>query len=399
MERARVVLVTNVGQGYGRAVALAYGRAGYHVVCADRDVDQASKTAAEVEELGGQAIPIQADMTTQMDVLTTYQKVLEIFGALGGVVHLASQVSTAGFENLTEGEFFDLMAENVRSTFLILKTAARLLSLGWVVVVAPPALGAVQMMSVQGALEQMVKGFRQRYSYPRVNLVLPSRTSSDPRHDQALVRAVRYLGSHESVGVGGQPFEVELPEPPRVTEALLPEVRAALDTNVRQDDDYGYAWGGAATGDGSGDAGDGYDLGDDEASDQPFYGPDGGFASGALDDDEDDLGADGPDVADDAGLDDGDDDYDDYAAFDLHWSQELGLHTGPALRHVVGDDLDGFRNEEAYAAGFEPAVDLYGDLTRLEGEGAGEFHDLGGDPDALGRFALGSDADGGKKRR
>src|SRR5690606_1872721 len=195
MERARVVLVTNVGQGFGRAVSLAYGRAGYHVVCADRDVDLASKTAAEVEELGGQAIPIQADMTTQMDVLTTFQKVLEIFGALGGVVHVAEHVNTTPFENMAEAEFFEVLVEDVRSSFLVLKTAARLLSVGWVVIVAPPALGAVQMHTVQGALARMVTGFRERFKFPRANLVVPSRLSSDPLHDQALVRAVRYLGS------------------------------------------------------------------------------------------------------------------------------------------------------------------------------------------------------------
>src|SRR5690606_14868560 len=148
--------------------------------------------AAEVEELGGQAIPIQADMTTQMDVLTTFQKVLEIFGALGGVVHLATHTSTTPFESLAEGEFYEVMAEDVRSSFLILKTAARLLSVGWVVIVAPPNADSVQMLTVQGALGRMVDGFRQRFSYPRANLVVPSRQSSDPRHDQALVRAVRY---------------------------------------------------------------------------------------------------------------------------------------------------------------------------------------------------------------
>src|SRR5690606_25513993 len=239
MESARVVLVTNVGQGFGRAVALAYGRAGYDVVCADRDVEMAAKTAAELEALGGQAIPIQADMTTQMDVLSAYQKVTEIFGTLGGVVHLAGHVSTTPFEELAEGEFLEVMVENVRSTFLALKTASRLLSNGWVVVVAPPTAGSVQMHAVQGALREMVHGFRQRFAYPRVNLVLPSRTPSDPRHDQALVRAVRFLGSPEAAGVSGQVIDVDLPTPPRVTEALLPEVRAALDPNVRQlDDDW-----------------------------------------------------------------------------------------------------------------------------------------------------------------
>lgn len=361
MESARVVLVTNVGQGFGRAVALAYGRAGYDVVCADRDVEMAAKTAAELEALGGQAIPIQADMTTQMDVLSAYQKVTEIFGALGGVVHLAGHVSTTPFEELAEGEFLEVMVENVRSTFLALKTASRLLSNGWVVVVAPPTAGSVQMHAVQGALREMVNGFRKRFAYPRVNLVLPSRTPSDPRHDQALVRAVRFLGSPEAAGVSGQVIDVDLPTPPRVTEALLPEVRAALDPNVRQlDDDWEEA-----------DARleDAFDH-DDEAAvllapgvrlrrsgggvrryphgvanhlwtppdDEPGYGFEAGYQEA--------------------------DDYDDYDDDDSDdWAYDLGLPEGPALRHLVPDEAD--LADQPYVASLESALDLYGDLSSL----------------------------------
>ncbi len=351
-----MVLVTNVGQGFGRAVSLAYGRAGYHVVCADRDVDLASKTAAEVEELGGQAIPIQADMTTQMDVLTTYQKVLEIFGALGGVVHVAEHVNTTPFENMAEAEFLEVMIENVRSSFLVLKTAARLLSVGWVVIVAPPAAGAVQMHAAQGALVRMVTGFKERFAFPRANLVIPSRPSSDPLHDQALVRAVRYFGSPESAGVSGQVVDVELPEPPRLAEALLPEVRAALDVNVRQDDEYDYAWEFTV------DEDEEYD---DADHDDGEYADDDGAAADAVAGGED-LAADAPDG-------DHHDDLDDYEAFDLLWTHELGLvGRTPALRHMVDEALT--PPDEAYAAGLAPAVDLYGDLSRLDG---GDAYDPG----------------------
>lgn len=348
MESARVVLVTNVSQGYGRAVALAYGRAGYDVVCADRDVDQATKTAAEVEELGGQAIPIQADMTTQMDVLSAYQKVMEIFGALGGVVHLAGQVSTTPFEDLSEGEYFELMAENVRSTFLALKAASRLLSGGWVVIVAPPVVGSVQMAAVQGALRQMVDGFRQRFAYPRVNLVLPSRQPSDPRHDQALVRAVRFLGSPESAGVSGQIVDVELPNPPRMTEALLPEVLAALDPNVRQadhdwqPDDYA-AWH-------DDDAGGPDDLAHTlrrfpaGAANHLWSGPEEQSRTTSGQEQDHDL---------DHEFDDSD-----------YWANDLGLPDGPALRHLVADD--GPLEDDLYASGHQTAFDLYGDLASLD---------------------------------
>ena len=237
VESANVVLVTNVGQGFGRAIALAYGQADFAVVCADKDVDLASKTAAEIEELGGQAIPIQADMTTQIDVLNAFNKVSEIFGNLSGVVHVASLESHTAFRNLSENEFGELFVDNVRSTFLTLKMAERLLEAAWIVLVSPPRSATEpHMLSIRGAITRMAAAFEARNETLRVNVVVPSRAASDPKHDAALVKSVRYLGSSDASGISGHRLYIELPPPPRVVEAMLPEVRAALDINVRQDD-------------------------------------------------------------------------------------------------------------------------------------------------------------------
>jgi NAD(P)-dependent dehydrogenase (short-subunit alcohol dehydrogenase family) len=237
MGTASVVLVTNVGQGFGRAVALACGQGGHDVVCADRDVDLASKTAAEIEELGGQAIPIQADMTTHMDVLNAFHKVYEIFGDLNGVVHTASYGSQTAFHTLGESEFMELLEEDVKSSYLTLKVCAQVLREGWLVLVGPPESGdEPQMTAVRAALSGLVAGFGDRYERLRTNLVIPSRAASDPRHDAALIDSVLYLGSATAQGVRGQQLYIELPPPPRISESLLPEVRAALDSSVRQDD-------------------------------------------------------------------------------------------------------------------------------------------------------------------
>lgn len=311
MESARVVLVTNVGQGFGRAIALAYGRGGYDVVCADPNVELATRTAAEVEELGGQAIPIQADMSSQMDVLSAYQRVTDIFGRIGGVVHCATAVSNTEFESLGEAEFFDVIVENIRSTYLVLHTSARLLQGGWIVVVAPPKGDSVQMHAVYGALLQMVIAFKNRYVFPRANLVMPSRPPSDPRHDQALVRAVRFLGSSESMGVNGQITNIELPKPPRESDELLPEVRAALDETARQDGDYL--------------------PGEPEDEDAHYF-------------------------------DDPDDFFDDRG-----WEEALGLpYTAPGLRHLVSKDPERYLESLGYDDKNEGAMDLYGDLSKLE---------------------------------
>jgi len=234
-ETVSVVLVTNVGQGFGRAIALAYGEADFDVVCADRDVDLASKTAAEIEEAGGQAIPIQASMTTAAEVRKAFDKVYEIFGNLSGVVHVLNFESRTSFIHLTEGELAELLEETLRSTFLTLKTAARYLKGAWLVLVAPPLnLKQPQMAAIQGALTALVERYRDTIDIT-INVVVPSRTASDPLHDAPLVENVMYLGSSHH-GVNGQRIIIKLPPPPRVIEALLPEVRAALDESLGQEE-------------------------------------------------------------------------------------------------------------------------------------------------------------------
>jgi NAD(P)-dependent dehydrogenase (short-subunit alcohol dehydrogenase family) len=253
MEPAKVVLVTHVGQGFGRAVALGYGQAGYDVVCADRDVDLAARTAAEVEELGGQAIPLQADPTSALDVSSAFRKVLEIFGALSGVVHVVAHDSATPFERLAETELAELLDEVVKSSVLVLRATQRAAPDGWVVLVAPPPRpGRPHLAAVGGALARLAAAFpapdpqgpdldEGPGEVPavglRVNVVVPSRPAADPRHDVALVQAIRLLGGRAAIGVHGTEVAVRLPPPPRVIEALLPEVQAALDDSVRQDDE------------------------------------------------------------------------------------------------------------------------------------------------------------------
>jgi len=253
MERAKVVLVTQVGQGFGRAVAIAYGQAGYDVVCADRDVDLAARTAAEIEELGGQAIPIQADPTAALDVQAAFAKVWEIFGSLSGVVHVTSFDSATPFHHLAEGELVELFDETVRSSVLVLRAAQRAAPGSWVVLVAPaPHPERPHLAAVGGALARLAAAFPAPLalgSEPdaldavtepvrglRVNVVVPSRPAADPRHDAQLVHLVRLLGGQAGSGVHGAEIGVALPPPPQVIEALLPEVQAALDDSVRQVD-------------------------------------------------------------------------------------------------------------------------------------------------------------------
>ena len=237
MARGGVVLVTGVGQGYGRAVALGFGRAGYDVVCADRDVALASKTAAEVEEDDGQAIPIQIDVAVPLDVRHAFDKVDELFGRLDGVVHVATRSSAAPAPELADAEFGELIDDDLRSTHHLLRTATRRLERAWFVVIGPPAsVETPQTAMIRGALRAWVRAYAAQVPALRTNLLTPSRKASDPAHDARLVEAALFLGGSTGRGVVGTELPVELPPPPRVIETLLPEIQAALDDRVRQDD-------------------------------------------------------------------------------------------------------------------------------------------------------------------
>lgn len=248
MERANIVLVTHVGQGYGRATALAYGRAGFDVVCADINVELAARTAAEIEEHGGQAIPLQVDTSAALDVQTAFEKVHEIFGSLAGVVHVTQVESPSPFAQVREGELSELLSDTLRSSILVIQQAQRFAPGAWVVLIGPhPHPEHPHIAAVGGALARLaaamphagaaVDEYREVEATServRVNLVVPSRGPSDPQHDAPLVDAVQLLGGNAGSGIHGAEIHVVLPPPPKVVENLLPEVQAALDDSVRQ---------------------------------------------------------------------------------------------------------------------------------------------------------------------
>src|SRR5882672_8576026 len=70
------------GIGNGRAVAIAYARAGAAVVCVDRMLERAEATVEHIRTAGGRAMAVQADATAGADVERAVAKTLETCGRL-----------------------------------------------------------------------------------------------------------------------------------------------------------------------------------------------------------------------------------------------------------------------------------------------------------------------------
>lgn len=74
--------ITGAGAGVGQASALRFAREGARVACADVDLDRAKETVHLIEKQGGTAIPVQADVSVEEDVVAMLAATADAFGGL-----------------------------------------------------------------------------------------------------------------------------------------------------------------------------------------------------------------------------------------------------------------------------------------------------------------------------
>ena len=122
----KVVLVTGAASGIGRAMALAFGRAGACVVVADTSVDGGHMTAALIVEAGGKALFVKTNVSVAHDVEALLEKAVSHYGRIDVAVNGAAVEEE--YLPLAEGEddqFDRIMNVNVKGVWLCMKSQLR----------------------------------------------------------------------------------------------------------------------------------------------------------------------------------------------------------------------------------------------------------------------------------
>jgi NAD(P)-dependent dehydrogenase (short-subunit alcohol dehydrogenase family) len=78
----KVALVTGAGSGIGRAAALAFAAEGAKVVVADVAADDGAETVRQIANAGGDAVFVEADVTSEADAEATVRAAIETWGRL-----------------------------------------------------------------------------------------------------------------------------------------------------------------------------------------------------------------------------------------------------------------------------------------------------------------------------
>lgn len=121
----QVALVTGAARGLGRAIALAFAHAGANVALGLRHLNTGKDLAHDIEVLGRKALRLQMDVTSLPQISRAIHDTVGHFGRLDVLVNNAGGGISGLALDVTEKEFDQTLAINLKSTFFASQEAAK----------------------------------------------------------------------------------------------------------------------------------------------------------------------------------------------------------------------------------------------------------------------------------
>jgi len=213
----KAAVVTGAGGGIGRAIAIAFARAGAKVAC----IDLQAQTAQETARLAGEAaLPIQCDVSSETETRTAVERAARAFGALHVLVNGAALTDpTATVLDLDLAAWNKVFAVNVGGAFLMSRWAIPHLAAaggGSIIHIASQlgtvgTAGRVAYCSTKGALITMAKAMAVDHAAQgiRVNTLSPGAVETGRMlRFGSMEQARAALGPKHLLNRLGQPDEI-----------------------------------------------------------------------------------------------------------------------------------------------------------------------------------------------
>lgn len=121
----KVALVTGAASGIGAQIARCFAQAGARIGVADRDAAGAAVIAEEIERAGGEALPLEVDVTDEAQVEQAAESLVSRFGEFDILVSNAGIQIVSPLESLPYADWKRLLAVHLDGAFLSTRAALR----------------------------------------------------------------------------------------------------------------------------------------------------------------------------------------------------------------------------------------------------------------------------------
>ncbi len=126
--QGKVVLVSAAGREPGRALALAFARAGARVAANDFMPMGLDETVKEIRDLGGEVRSYQEDVSKGLPAGALVDWVIKDFGRLDVLLNFAAARPQAPLLDMDEWDWLRTLDFNLNGPFLMMKAAGRAMS-------------------------------------------------------------------------------------------------------------------------------------------------------------------------------------------------------------------------------------------------------------------------------
>jgi NAD(P)-dependent dehydrogenase (short-subunit alcohol dehydrogenase family) len=128
----KVVLVTGASGGIGRAIAMAFAAQKSRVALTGRTQDTLDAVAEEIRHTGGEALPRICDVTQKVQLERLKEEISSRFGRVQVLVNNAGIAPAAGFLEMQDSLWEEVMRVNVTGVYNCCKVfIAEMLALRW----------------------------------------------------------------------------------------------------------------------------------------------------------------------------------------------------------------------------------------------------------------------------